>query len=154
MLRRNDEFGGTFIADEIVQDWSGRLGEGFVVVVEKTCSAGGGGGIVVMVEGRMGWSFWGDRDFETMGGGRGSFGTRDWVMRGSWDIHLGSRSLWWRVEAGELYILSASRKPTDRNHFEDGRIAQGLLGEGCTGFIESGIVARRVLPLMGVVGAI
>ena len=121
LLRRNDEFGGTFIADEIVQDWSGRLGEGFVVVVEKTCSAGGGGGIVVMVEGRVSWSFRGNRDFETMGGGRGSFRTRDWVMRGSWNIHLGPRSLWRRVETGELHILSASRKPTDRNHLEDRR---------------------------------
>ena len=69
LLLCNDELGGSLIADEIVQDWSGRLGDGFiVVVVEKTCSAGGGGGIdVVMVEGRVCWSFRGDGDFETMG---------------------------------------------------------------------------------------
>ena len=81
----------------------------------------------------MGWSFWGDGDFETMGGGRGSFRTRDWVVRGSWNIHLAPRSLWRRVETGELYILSASRKPTDRNHLEAGGIAPGGMQKRCGG---------------------
>ena len=54
----------------------------------------------------MCWSFRRDRDFETMSGGRGSFRTRDCGVRGGWNIHLGPRSLWRRVETGKLDISS------------------------------------------------
>ena len=149
---RNDKFGGTFVADQIVQHRRGRLrDDGFIVVVEQTCSARVGGRFFAMeMEGRRSWGFRGDRDLETTGGGRGSLWTRDHGMWSSGDIDLGSRSLWWRVETSELDISLASRKSTRSG--SSGRIE---VGEGRrTGFMESGIVARRVLALTGVVGAI